>query len=205
MAKYEEYFDLLTAAKHTDDEFRWSVQQLRELYAERRTGEVVTRSMEVLTRGIVEGTGEGKRELRGHADARAFLLSGLAEIERELSAEVAPEGDMRAEGRQIKEDYAPPRGAACRRGRGGHRHSGAGRDAGRRPAARRAEPGGRVHQLGQDGAVLQFAWHAVTQQGRNVVIFTSETLRSQVRFRILARHSRRIRSSASMAGSTPGT
>ena len=36
----------------------------------------------------------------------------------------------------------------------------------------------------------QFAWHAVTQQGRNVVIFTSETLRSQVRFRILARHSR---------------
>ena len=82
------------------------MQQLRELYAERRTGEVITRSMEVLTRGVVEGTGQRQRELKGHADARSFLLSGLAGIEQELSAESAPEGDMRAEGRQIKEDYA---------------------------------------------------------------------------------------------------
>ena len=106
LLKYEEYYDLLTAGMHTDDGFRWSVQQLRELYAERRTGEVITRSMEVLTRGIVEGTGQRQRELKGHTEARSFLLSGLAGIEQELSAESAPEGDMRAEGRQIKEDYA---------------------------------------------------------------------------------------------------
>ena len=190
VAKYEEYFDLLTAAKHTDDEFRWSVQQLRELYAERRTGEVITRSMEVLTRGIVEGTGERKREVRGHADARGFLLSGLAEIERELSAEVAPEGDMRAEGRQIKQDYAQ---------REAQRSSGDTVATGIGPLDAMLGGGQQRGELnlvagstssGKTALCCQLAWHAVTQQGKNVVIFTSETLRSQVRFRILARHSR---------------
>ena len=36
--KYEEYYDLLTASVPDDAEFKWSVQQLRELYADRRTG-----------------------------------------------------------------------------------------------------------------------------------------------------------------------
>ena len=184
--KYEEYYDLLTAGKPSDDEFRWSVRQLRELYADRRTGEVVTRSMKILTQGDLDG----KRELRGHADARAFLLGELAGIERELDGASAPEGDMRAEGRDIKDDYSR---------REAQRAAGTAVSTGI-PALDLMLGGG--YQRGELGLVAgytssgkskicaQTAWHAVTQQGRNVVIFTSETLRSQVRFSILARHSR---------------
>jgi replicative DNA helicase len=188
--KYEEYFDLLTVSKPSDEEFRWSVQQLRELYAERRTGEVITRSMEVLTRGITEGTGQRQRELRGHNDARSFILSGVAGIERELSAEDAPEGDMRAEGREIKEDYVR---REMQRATGSAVSTGiAALDAMLGGGYQRGELGlvAGYTSAGKSKWCAQTAWHAVTQQRRNVVIFTSETLRSQVRFSILSRHSR---------------
>jgi replicative DNA helicase len=184
--KYEEYFDLLTAVKPSDGEFRWSVQQLRELYAERRTGELNTRAMQILTQGVAEG----KRELRGHADARAYLLAGLADIERELADGSSPEGDMRAEGREIKDDYAR---------REAQRAQGSGVSTGI-PVLDLMTGGGTQRgevclmagytSSGKTSICAQFAWHAVTQQAKNVVIFTSETLRSQVRFKILARHSR---------------
>jgi replicative DNA helicase len=184
--KYEEYYDLLTAAKPSDDQFTWSVQQLRELYADRRTGETVTRSMAILTQGVTEG----KRELRGHADARAFLLSGLADIERELDAASAPEGDMRAEGREIAEDFLS---RAEQHAAGSSVSTGI-------PALDLMLGGGYQRgelilvagwtSAGKSKWCAQTAWHAVTQQRKNVVIFTSEVLRSQVRFSILARHSR---------------
>jgi replicative DNA helicase len=183
--KYEEYYDLLTVVSPSDDQFTWSVQQLRELYADRRTGETVTRSMAILTQGVTEG----KRELRGHADARAFLLSGLADIERELDAASAPEGDMRAEGREIKDDYVR---------REAQRAAGTAVSTGI-PALDLMLGGG--HQRGELNLVAgyvsagksklcAFAAHAAVTSGRNVVIFTSETLRSQVRFSIMACHSR---------------
>jgi replicative DNA helicase len=184
--KYEEYFDLVTAVKPSDDEFRWSVQQLRELYAERRTGELNTRAYKILTQGDTDG----KRELRGHADARAYLLSGLADIERELSEGSAPEGDMRAEAAEIKEDYVR---------RLQQREAGTGVSTGI-PSLDLMLGGG--SQRGELGLVAGFtssgkskwcsffAHEAVVRQRKNVVIFTSETLRSQVRFSILSRHSR---------------
>jgi replicative DNA helicase len=184
--KYEEYFDLLTAAKPADDEFTWSVQQLRELYADRRTGELTAGAYKILTQGVTEG----KRELKGHADARAFLLSGLAEIERDLDAASAPEGDMRAEGREIKDDYAR---------REAQRAAGTGISASIPVVDLMLGGGYQRGELnlvagyvssGKTAACCQIGWHAVTQQGKNVVFFTSETLRSQVRFKILARHSR---------------
>jgi replicative DNA helicase len=184
--KYEEYYDLLAGEKPSDDEFRWSVRQLRELAAERMTGEKIARSMEILTRGARDG----KRELRGQADARSFLLSGLAEVERELADGSAPEGDMRAEGKDIKDDYAR---------REAQRASGTGVSTGI-PALDLVLGGG--SQRGELGLVAgytsagkskwcaNFAHEAVVHQRKNVVIFTSETLRSQVRFSIMARHSR---------------
>jgi replicative DNA helicase len=184
--KYEEYYDLVTAGKPSDDEFKWSVQQLRELYADRRTGELTARAYKILTQGDTDG----RRELRGHADARSYLMSGLAEIERDLAAESAPEGDMRAEGREIKEDYS--RREAQREQGAGVATGIAALDAKLGGGSQRGEIGlvGGYTSSGKTSWCAQFAWHAVTQQGRNVVIFTSETLRSQVRFKILARHSR---------------
>lgn len=188
--KYEEYYDLLTAASPSDDEFAWSVRQLRELAAERMTGEKLARAYKILTQGDTEGEGRGRRELRGHADARAYLLAGLADIERELAAESAPEGDMRAEAADIKADYVR---------RLQQRSAGTSVSTGI-PAldlmlgggTQRGELGfvAAYTSAGKSKLCAQFAHHAVTAQGKNVVIFTSETLRSQVRFSILARHSR---------------
>jgi replicative DNA helicase len=184
--KYEEYFDLLTADPVSDDAFAWSAEQLRELHAERRTGDLNARAYKILT----QGDSDGKRELRGHADARAFLLSGLAEIERDLAAESAPEGDMRAEEREIKEDYVA---------RLQQRSAGTAVSTG--IASLDAKLGGGL-QRGELDLIAAYtsagksklcgftAHNAVVHQGKNVVIFTSETLRSQVRFGILARHSR---------------
>jgi replicative DNA helicase len=189
--KYEEYYDLVTAATPSDDEFRWSVQQLRELYADRRTGETLGRAYKILTQGDEDGEGRARRLLKGHADARGFLLSGLAEIERELNAEAAPEGDMRSEARDIKEDYVR---------RMQQRESGTGLVSVGVPPLDLMLGGGT--QRGELGFIAGYtssgksklcafmAHDAVVRQGKNVVIFTSETLRSQVRFSILARHSR---------------
>lgn len=186
LLKYEEYFDLLVAVKQDDDAFKWSVRQLRELAADRMTGEKITRAMQILTQGVTDG----KRELKGHADARSWLLAGLADIERELADGSAPEGDMRAEGRDIKDDYVR---------RELQRAAGAGVSTGI-PALDLMLGGGLQRgeltimagytSSGKTASCSQLAWHAVTQQARNVVIFTSETLRSQVRYKILARHSR---------------
>lgn len=183
--KYEEYFDLLTDHKPSDDEFKWSVQQLRELYAERMTGDKITAALEILTSGVKEG----KRELRGHADARSWLLAGLAEVERELSADSAPEGDMRSEGREIKADYAR---------REAQRSSGTLVSTGIPWLDAKLGGGSQRGELclaagytsaGKSKLCAFMAHHAVVHQGKNVVIFTSETLRAQVRFSILARHS----------------
>lgn len=192
--KYEEYYDLLTAAKPSDDEFKWSVAQLRDLYAERRTGELNAAAYKILTQGDVVGEGSRRRELRGHADARAYLLSGLAEIERDLAAESAPEGDMRAEGREIKDDYS--RREAMRASGGGLVPTGiAALDSMLGGGTQRGELGivAGYTSAGKSKFCAHFAHHAVVGQGKNVVIFTSETARSQVRFSVLARHSRESR------------
>lgn len=187
--RYEEYFDLLAGIRPSDDDFRWSVQQLRELHAERMTGEQITRAMQILTQGAVQDGPGGKRELRGHADARRFLLEGIADIDRELAGSQAPEGDICTEVREIKEDYIR---------RVQQRAAGTGILTG--IPSLDARLGGGI-QPGELGIVagytsagksrfMQFAAHdAVVRQGKKVVIFTSETLRSQYRFAILARHS----------------
>lgn len=73
LAMYEEVYDLCCDAAPDGEEYRWSVQQLGELHAERVTGEAITRSMEILTRGVHDG----QRELKGHADAREYLTGAL--------------------------------------------------------------------------------------------------------------------------------
>ncbi len=42
---------------------------------------------------------------------------------------------------------------------------------------------------GKSSACVQLAWHAAIRQRRNVVVLTTETLRDQIRRRVIARHS----------------
>lgn len=183
---YQSYYDLLLIQRPQPSEFKWSVEQLRDLAAERMTGEALGQAMEVLTRGAKDGN----RDIRGHADARSWLLARLGEIDRELHMQDAPEGDMRTELDPVLKEYAAKAGSI--------KHGGTGIATGI-PALDRVLGGGFQRgeldlvsgftTVGKSSFCAQVAWHACTVQRANVVIFTAETLRPQVRIKILARHS----------------
>src|SRR5690606_25107155 len=99
---YDETYRLYEDTKVDDSEFAWSVQQLRELAAEKATGEVITEAMEILR----SGKQVGQDTLRGHLDARQHLLESFQEIDRELTMQDAPEGDLRDEATDMMADYA---------------------------------------------------------------------------------------------------
>lgn len=184
---YEETFDLLVQTPSDEAAFRWSMDQLRELAAERATSEALTTGMEVLTRGT---TGDKGQVLQGHAEARALILSKFAEIDRQLAMQDSPEGDMRGEGKDILKEYDL---AEQQRRSGKSRGVGFGV-----PALDDRIDGLNPGELGlvvgysSDGKTslcVQLAWSAAVEQRKNVVLLTTETIRPQIRRRIISRHS----------------
>lgn len=97
---YETYSERVIS----DADFIWSVDQLQELYAEKAVGEVLADATEILTEGKADPkTGELSK---GHEAARDVLMAGLSAIDRNLSIQAAPEGDVREEYDSILADYA---------------------------------------------------------------------------------------------------
>lgn len=187
IASYQETYDELHQRQADEAAFRWALEQIRELAAQRATGQALTQAMEILTRGA---EGERGQSLQGHSDARTHLLARFAEIDRDLSMQDAPEGDMRTEGADILADYATRKAA-----RVGGRALGVSFGI---PALDTKidglQPGELVLIVGytSDGKTSlcsQLAWSAAVQQGRNVLFLTTETPRGQVRRRMIARHS----------------
>jgi replicative DNA helicase len=188
IALYQETYDLLHDNDVDESAFRWSLEQIRELAAERATAVALTGAMEILTKGQESHKGE---LLRGHTEARHHVLAKFAEIDRDLSMQDAPEGDMRTEGDDILADYAE-REAARVSGRSVGIEFGI-------PALDAKIGGLQNGELvllagatneGKTSCAVQLGWNAAIGQGRNVVILTTETLRNQVRRRAIARHSR---------------
>lgn len=191
--KYGEYFDSLVAAAPPNNQegygaFLHSIDQLRELYAERATGGAIAQAMQILRQSYTEG----RTEYRGHGDARTWLARRLSEIERELHQEDSPEGLMQHEGREIIDTYQR-RKQALASGRTDTVATGiADLDKVLGGGFERGELDivAGWNSSGKTSMVVQLAWHASVMQGKFVVLFTSETLRPQVRIKILARHSR---------------
>jgi replicative DNA helicase len=187
VALYEETYDQLAGYPADEAAFRWSLEQIRELAADRATGEALTAAMEILTRGTQDERGQ---QLRGHTDARQHVLQRFAEIDRDLSMQDAPEGDMRTEGGDILADYAARKTARI------HGHH-VGVEFGIPELDARVNGIGRGELClfvgytseGKTSAMVQLGWHATVAQARNTVILTTETLRAQVRRRLIARHS----------------
>lgn len=184
---YVETFELLAAKPVDDSEFTWSLHQIRELAADRATGVALTEAMEILTRGQTNEQGE---VIRGHAEARAAVLHRFAEIDRSLAMQEAPEGDMRTEADDILADYALRKSLRLS-------NQSAGINFGIPPLDDKIggiNPAELVLAAaytneGKTSLMVQLAWHAAVVQGRNVVVLTTETIRSQVRRRVIARHS----------------
>jgi replicative DNA helicase len=196
--QYETFFDMLLASPPATEDFSWRVDQLRDLAAERQTGEALAQAMEILQRGAHTG----KEFVQGHEAARAHAMTRFAEIEYGLRLMEAPAGDMRLEQDEILGDYAH-RARSLRTGHGIISTS--------FPELDRAMGGGfqpsefglvvADTNVGKSSLCAHWAWHACTQQGKNVVVFTSETSRTQYRYKIIARHSRWL---ASCWASQPG-
>ena len=186
---FEELYDSF-AERHVDDaDFTWSVEQLRDLAAERATQESFTKGMEILRTGISE---PGKDRLQGHEDAWEYLMQSRADIEHGLAMQDSPEGNVRVEHNDMWFDYQERKRL---------------REAGISPGVKFGvqgidevitggiQPGEMVmlaggSSSGKTGACVQLGWSAAVEQGKNVVIFTTETLRDAVRRRIMSRHSK---------------
>jgi replicative DNA helicase len=180
---YIETYDALSKGKHDDAEFRWSIEQLKELAAERKTAEAITTGMEILNRGA---KGPKNEDLFGHSDARAHILERFAEVDRELTMQQSPEGDARTEADEIWEEINNPETLngikfgipTLDNVTGG---------------AQRGElvlVGGYTNSGKSMLASAQLPWSAAIEQGKNVIILTTETLRPQIRRRLISRHSR---------------
>lgn len=181
---YEETYRKFSRTTVSDHEFKYAIEALQDLRAHQITGEMITKSFEILEQGVEVN----HKNYRGHKDARTFLYGALPKADKLGGVDVAPEGDVRFEGEEMRQDYLARKNGLIRSGietaipyiddiTGGF------------------QPGELVLMVGYTGIgksslVLQTAWNAAIRQGKNVFFATSETLRAQVRRRLQARHSR---------------
>jgi replicative DNA helicase len=190
IALWLETFDAAMAVQATDGEFKWAVEQLREAASSQATGQAISGGYEVLTRGM-EVPKLGR--IVGPEAARQYVMEQFASIDADLNQSEAPEGDVREEQQQILERYA----ATAERWK---------RAGGRPGIATGIDPldsilGGGIQNgefalvagfssSGKTSLCVSMAWNACVAQGKNVVLFTSETLRPEVVNKLVARHSR---------------
>jgi replicative DNA helicase len=185
----ERYDQVVAAGLPRVDEFRHSVAQLRELAADRMTGDILAQGMEILRNGARD---ERSRLWHGHADARSYVLSGLADVERDLGLDVTPEGNVIVEGDEILADYAQAKQLRATGKAPGVLFGLDGLDAHLDGGLQNGEMGLIVAwtTAGKSSLCVQTGWHASVMQGKNVVFFTTEQLRRAVRIKLAARHSR---------------
>lgn len=185
---YREAFVAFSQAKVTDADFLWSLDQLRERVTEKKTLELLNESVEILTKGKTDNRGE---VLQGAKDTKTYLSDGLASIDRELALQDAPEGNMRDERDEMLQEYQQNKQALLDGSSRGIEFG--------IPALDDKTGGMKNGELtlvagysndGKSSFMVQIAHHCAVNQGKNVVIMTTETLRPQMRRKILARHSK---------------
>lgn len=184
---YLETYDTFSGRSVDDTDFAWSVEQLKELSAERATKEVVADTMEIISRGKEVSRGV---TLHGHEDARTYALEQFSLIDRDLAFTEAPEGDMRKERMEMLSEYAERKERRIKGTQEGIKFGvteldnilgGLQRGELALVAAYTSD--------GKTSLCTQMAWHAAVKQGKNVVFFSTETVQTVIRRKIIARHS----------------
>ena len=181
---YEEAFSEIEGITLPDHEFRYSVEALKDQRAKQLTGEAITTAFEILTRGAEVG----RDQLEGHKEARIYLTEQNSIIDRLDNIEVAPEGDMRTEGKEILAEYVDRKmgktGQGILTGIASVDKAVGGFSKGELGVV------AAFTNAGKTQFCCQTAHNAAVVQGKNVFFATSETVRTTVRRRIVARHSR---------------
>lgn len=182
---YEQtYFDLC-ARQVADHEVRYALHALKDARSRHRTGVAITTAFEMLEQGV-----ELDKVLhKGHQEARSYLYSEFATIDRLNHADTAPEGDVRLEAERLLQLYADRKSGKVVPG------IKSGIDALDKAMGGGVSPGemaliAAFTGQGKTQILTQWAWHAAVKQGKNIFLGTSETVRDQVYRRLVARHTR---------------
>jgi replicative DNA helicase len=174
----------------SDGEFTWSVEQLREAASSQATGNAISGGYQVLTQGM-EVPKLGR--IVGPEAARHYVMEQFAAIDSDLNQSEAPEGDIRQEQQAILARYAAT--AELVKRSGGKPGIGTGIDpldsllGGGLQNGEFAIIAGYT-SAGKTSFCVSMAWNACVVQQKNVVMFTSETLRHQVINKLISRHSK---------------
>jgi replicative DNA helicase len=185
---YAEAYAALAARAPERHEFTHSADQLRDLAAERATGDALAVG-DLMLRQEVE-TPDG-RKWYGHADAREYVLAEFAEAEQSTGT-ASPEGNVADDGAAVLKAYQAAKELHL---------------AGHVPGIQLGIPsldeylggGLRDGQLGivmadttagKSSLCVHIAVYNAVDCGKNVVIFTTEQSWADVRMKVIARHSR---------------
>lgn len=188
LALYEESYEDFKNNKIDDADFHWSMHELREDYAETKMKEALVESMEILSVGKEQKTGE---ILKGQEPAREFLVDKLSEIDTSMSGQDAPHGEMRDEGAIILQEYNATKEAKAAGTLSGIQFGIQPLDdkVGGLQRGDLALVAGYSND-GKSSLLVQMAWSASVEQGKNVLFLTTETVNTVIRRKLVSRHSK---------------
>ena len=181
---FGELFDRYCTLGVDDASFKWSCLQLLGEHEERQTEAAFRSGLKILA---TPETDEG--DPGGAEAARQVTMERLASIGR-VQSDRAPEGNVRTEASEILKEYESLKLARLSGTSSGLQFGIPSLDAllgGLQPGELDLIAG--YSGSGKSNLAVQLAWNVVVNQGLNVVFLTTETLRPQVRRRIIARHS----------------
>lgn len=188
IAAYLENYDTLVAEQASEEDFKWSVDELQELLARKETEQALLEGVTIVTKGLTTPKGQ---ELKGHADARAAILERFAVIEQKFQSQDAPSGDIKDEKEEILAEYANLKALQASGLSQGIKCGIPSFDeilGGFQPGELDLIVG--YSSSGKSSFCVQVAWYGSVMQGKNMVFVTSETLRPQIRRKLVARHSK---------------
>ena len=180
-----ELYKFLSSVKVNEHEFDAALQILKDDELTRKTAEALVTAREILQGEYYDDRSD--KILRGQDHARAYLSESLQHMEA-AGVEAAPEGDIRDDMEKLWAAYL---------GKEDNPHQAAGIKYGIHEldeCTGGVRPGELVLVAGFTGEgkshlVASLAWNAM-RNGKNVVMFTTETTREEMEVRVLARHSR---------------
>lgn len=184
-ALIQELFASLSGQARTPADARWAVSQLRANRERWLTQTAFADANEILSGKVTDDKG---RDWSGPADAREWAQERIAEIVSEVSVDDSPAGDVRSEALDFLREYnaarVEDRSRRPRFGLSAIDEVTGGLGPGELVVV--AAPSG----LGKSHSCVHLAYEAVVNQGLSVYFATSETVRSVVRTRTYAHHSR---------------
>lgn len=185
---YETTYDSLLEEQTPDHEFRWALDDLKDTQAKQATQGVLLEAMQIINRGIEDSRGN---EIKGHVAARERVIAQLSEIDTRLTIQEAPDGDVREEEDDIIAEYEARKQTFLTGGFSGLEFGIPQLD----KIIGGLQPGELDFILGYTSSgkstlCCQLAWQVAILQKKNVVYLTTETLRPQIRRKLISRHSR---------------